>query len=326
MAPRQRTIVERARQRRAQRRDRSWLPLLLAAGMALMCLGLFLIAGLWGVSRALEGPGAWPGLAGERAPTILLLGIDRREDERGPTRSDSMIVVGSQAAGGGAAALSIPRDLWVNIPGVGEQRINAALYFGHDPENPGAGPRLAVRTVQQELGRPVDRYVVLDFGTFVRAVDALGGIDVDVPAPIVDTEYPTPDYGITTVRFDPGLQPMDGERALVYVRTRHSDGDFGRSQRQLQVLQALVSQATRPEIWPRLPELYRVLRAGVVTDLAARDGLALLPLALAISSGNLQAATLEQATTPWTTPGGAWVLLPDSRAIEQIVTALFGPG
>ncbi len=172
----------------------------------------------------------------------------------------------------------------------------------------------------------MDRYLLLDFATFVRAVDALGGIEVDVPAPIVDTEYPTPDYGVTTIRFEPGLQPMDGERALIYVRTRHSDGDFGRSQRQLQVLQALAVKAIQPDTWPRLPELYQVLRDGVVTDLTPSDGLALLQLASALASGEVKAATLEEATTPWVTPGGAWVLLPNGRAIEQIVTELFGPG
>jgi anionic cell wall polymer biosynthesis LytR-Cps2A-Psr (LCP) family protein len=172
----------------------------------------------------------------------------------------------------------------------------------------------------------VDRFLQLDFATFVRAIDALGGIEVDVPAPLVDTEYPTPDYGVTTIRFDPGPQAMDGERALIYVRTRHSDGDFSRSMRQLQVLQALAARAIQPATWPRLPELYRVLNEGVVTDLTLADGLAVLPLVTAVARGNVAAATLEEATTPWITPGGAWVLLPNGRAIEQIVTELFGPG
>ena len=118
---------------------------------------------------------------------------------------------------------------------------------------------------------------------------------------------------------------MDGERALIYVRTRHSDGDFSRSARQLQVLQALAAKAIQPETWPRLPELYRVLRDGVVTDLTPGDGLALLQLASAVAGGEVKAATLEDATTPWITPGGAWVLLPNGRAIEQIVAAALRP-
>ena len=326
MHARQRVLVERARQRRMQRRSTGWLPLLLALGMLLLCGGFALLAALWATSQAADGPASWLGATQARPPSILLLGIDRRADETGPTRSDSMILLGSQAEGGGAALLSIPRDLWVNIPGVGDQRINTALFFGHDPDDPHAGPQLAARTVRQELRRPVDRYLLLDFATFVRAVDAMGGIEVDVPAPIVDTEYPTPDYGVTTIRFDPGPQAMDGERALVYVRTRHSDGDFSRSVRQLQVLQALAAKAVQPASWPRLPELYRVLNEGVVTNLTPTDGLAVLPLFSAMARGEVAAATLEEATTPWITPGGAWVLLPNGRAIEQIVTVLFGPG
>jgi len=324
MDQRRRTIIERARQRRARRSGSSWLPLLLGLGLLGMCLGFVLLAGLWGASRTLAGTDL--GSAAGRPLSVLLLGIDRRADESGPTRSDSMILLGSRSDGASAALLSIPRDLWVDIPGVGEQRINTALFFGHDPADAGAGPRLSMHTVQQELGRPVDRYLLLDFATFVRAVDALGGVEVDVPAPIVDTEYPTPDYGITTVRFDPGVQTMDGERALVYVRTRHSDGDFSRSARQLQVIQALAAKALQPATWPRLPELLRVLRAGVVTDLTSGDALALLPLASALANGEVQAATLEDATTPWITSGGAWVLLPNREAIQQIVTQLFGPG
>jgi LCP family protein required for cell wall assembly len=326
MHSRRRVLVERARQRRVQRRSTGWLPLLLALGMLLMCGGFALLAALWATSQAADGPANWLGVTQARPPSILLLGIDRRADETGPTRSDSMILLGSQAGGGSAALLSIPRDLWVNIPGVGDQRINTALFFGYDPDDASAGPQLAMRTVQQELRRPVDRFLQLDFATFVRAIDALGGIEVDVPAPIVDTEYPTPDYGVTTIRFDPGPQVMDGERALVYVRTRHSDGDFSRSQRQLQVLQALAAKAIQPATWPRLPELYRVLNEGVVTNLTPSDGPGLLQLASALARGEVKAATLEEATTPWITPGGAWVLLPNGRAIEQIVTELFGPG
>lgn len=325
MNQRQRALVERARQRRERRRSTGWLPLLLGLGMLLGCAGLALLAGLWGVASTLQGAAAWPALVQGRPPTVLLLGVDQRADESGPTRSDSMILLGSQAEGSGAALLSIPRDLWVTIPGVGDQRINTALFFGYDAADPGAGPRLAMRTVQQELGLPVDRYLLLDFATFVRTVDALGGVEIDVPAPIVDTEYPTPDYGVTTIRFDPGRQSMDGERALTYVRTRHSDGDFSRSARQLQVLQAMTAKALQPATWPRLPAFYRVLRDGIATDLTPGDGLALLQLASAVASGEVKAATLEDATTPWITPGGAWVLLPNGRAIEQIVAELFGP-
>lgn len=294
--------------------------------MMVACSGLALIWGLTTVSGALQTGSGLAGLQPGKPLMILLLGIDQRSDESGPTRSDSLILLGSQPDNAGAAMLSVPRDLWVSVPGVGEQRINTALYFGYDPANPAAAPELAMRTVQQELNRPIDRYMLLDFTTFVAVVDALGGIEVDVPVPIVDTEYPTADYGITTISFDPGVQTLDGEHALIYVRTRHSDSDFGRSQRQQQVIQALAAKAIQPVNWPRLPEVYRVVRAGVVTNLTPQDALAVLPLASALARGEVKTATLEgNAATPWTTSGGAWVLLPNYTLIEQIVSSLFGP-
>jgi LCP family protein required for cell wall assembly len=258
--------------------------------------------------------------------SLLLLGVDRRGDEVGPARSDSMMLAGIRSDTGSAALLSIPRDLWVMIPGVGEQRINAAMVFGHDPALPQAAPQLAADTAALAFRRPVDRYVVLDFQTFVRFVDALGGIEIDVPSAIVDSEYPTPDYGVTTIRFDAGKQVMDGEAALIYARTRHTDSDFGRSERQQQVVEAIAARLLDPSAWLRLPQVAGVLRAGVQTNLTPADAPTLAQLGLAIGQGRLDKATLEgDATTPWVTPEGAWVLLPNWPAIDEIVGRLFGP-
>lgn len=268
----------------------------------------------------------WSEMPLEAQPlTVLLLGVDRRSDETGPARSDTIILSGFRPDTNRAAMLSIPRDLWVDIPGVGEQRINAAMVFGDDPERSSAAPELAVATVVSAFRRPVDRYAVIDFQTFVRLVDALGGIEIDVPFEIVDTEYPTPDYGVTTIRFDPGRQTMDGERALIYARTRHVDSDFGRSDRQQQVIQAIAAKLVDPASWPRLPQVIEVVRSGVQTDLTAADALSLLRMGEAIGQGRLDRATLEgDATTPWVTPSGAWVLLPNWGVIDGIVAGLFG--
>jgi LCP family protein required for cell wall assembly len=257
---------------------------------------------------------------------MLFMGVDQRADESGPTRSDSLILAGLNATSG-AALVSIPRDLWVTIPGVGEQRINTALFYGHDPLDTDAGPLLAVRTVEQAFGRPVDRYLVLDFQTFVHLVDAVGGIQVNVPRPITDTQYPTPDYGITAIHFDAGPQALDGQQALVYVRTRHADDDFGRSERQQQVIQALAIRLAQPATWARLPEVLAVLQGGVQTNLTAADASQVLQFVLAIADGDVATARLDgPSTTPWITPGGAWVLLPNWEAIDMIVAELFGAG
>lgn len=319
-----RRIALRARQRRQQRQG-GWLPvaLVLFSLMALMCLGGMIL--LLSANQVLGAT-----LSGEPGPAVLVMGVDRRSGEQGATRSDSMIVAARHPETGQVGLLSIPRDLWVTIPGVGEQRINTALYFGHKPDDPSAGPQLAVRTVTG-LGTvggariPVDRYLVLDFETFARLVDALGGIEVDVPQAITDSQYPTPDYGVTTIHFEPGPQVLDGERALVYVRTRHADDDFGRAERQQQVVRAIAARLMNPAIWPRLPQLYAIIQGGVQTDLAASDWLELLQIAQALANGEARAATLESPfTTPWTTPAGAWVLLPNWVAIDALVQELFG--
>lgn len=321
MRPANRDVILRARQRRRPQ-GKAWLPLFLAIGGLLGGLCLVVLTVLTAASRA-----AQPTLQDARPPLVLLLGIDRRADETGPTRSDAMLLAGFNQSAGRAGLLSIPRDLWVAIPGVGDQRINTALFFGHDEANPTAGPQLAMRTVAQQFGLPITRYVLLDFQTFVRLVDALGGIEVDVPQPITDTQYPTADYGVTTIHFDAGPQTLDGEAALIYVRTRHDDSDFGRAQRQQQVIQAIVAKAAEPATWPRLPQVLVVLRTGIQTNLTAADLLGLGPLAQAALAGNVRSATLdEEHTTPWITPGGAWVLLPNWPAIDATVEDLFGPG
>ncbi len=326
----QRRLAQRSRLRRERRREASCLPLALALALALTCLALVPLVAALSLVR-LSGEASLLSEVTElpqRAQplSLLLLGVDRRGDEVGPARSDSMMLAGIRSDTGSAALLSIPRDLWVTIPGVGEQRINAAMVFGYDPALPQAAPQLTADTVALAFRRPVDRYAVLDFQTFVRFVDALGGIEIDVTSAIVDSEYPTADYGVTTIRFEAGKQMMNGEAALIYARTRHTDNDFGRSERQQQVVQAIAARLLDPSVWPKLPQAGRVLRAGVQTNLTLADASTLAQLGLAIGQGRLDKATLEgDATTPWVTPEGAWVLLPNWPAIDEIVERLFGP-
>lgn len=318
------TKTRRAAARRARKpRSQACLPWALALSVlccALLLVGLLalsgLVAGLAGSEQASPG-----GL------TLLIMGVDRRADESTPSRSDAMILAGFSQRLDQAVLLSIPRDLWVSIPGVGDQRINTALVFGHDSGDPEAGPRLAKRTVAEQFNLPVDRYLILDFQTFERVVDALGGIQVDVPRPLTDSQYPTSDYGVTTIHFDAGLQAMNGQQALIYVRTRHADSDFDRSLRQLQVLSAIAVRVGHPAAWPRLPGVIQAMMRGIQTDLRALDLPALLPMMVALAQGRLTMGRLDGAETqPWITPAGAWVLLPNWPAIQHTVLDLFGQG
>lgn len=188
---------------------------------------------------------------------ILLLGVDLRPDQpQEGVRSDTLLLLHLDPVGGWGSLVSIPRDSVATIPGFGDTKINAAFSHGYanaeqlygpgtDPT--AAGIALAADTVEQFLGLPqldqrIDYVATINFDGFAQMIDAMGTITVDVPSQIIDTAYPTEDFGTTTIQFDPGPQQMDGERALQYVRTRHADSDFGRGQRQQQVVQAIVQE------------------------------------------------------------------------------------
>ncbi len=176
--------------------------------------------------------------------TILLLGTDRRPAEQVIPRSDAILVVRIEPATQRVAVLSLPRDLWIPIPGHDHNRLNAAYLWGEHDGPPGAGMALARATVSALLGVPIDYVAVTDFRGFAALIDTLGGITVNVERPLADDSFPTLDRGTTTVRFMSGPQVMDGATALTYARIRHPDSDFERGGRQQVVLLA-IAQALR---------------------------------------------------------------------------------
>lgn len=183
---------------------------------------------------------AEPGLP--EPATVLLLGVDRRPDEEVTPRSDAVMVVRVDPSRRRVALLSLPRDLWTPIPGHGYNRLNAAYLWGERDGTPGGGLALARATVSNLLGVPIDYGVVADLRGFASLIDAIGGITVDVPAPLVDTRFPTADRRVTTVSFAAGRQRMDGVTALTYVRIRRPDSDFERIKRQQAVLIAIAER------------------------------------------------------------------------------------
>jgi LCP family protein required for cell wall assembly len=254
---------------------------------------------------------------------VLILGVDRRPGETGPVRTDTMILATFEPNQPQAALLSLPRDLWVEIPGQGSNRINTANYFG-DLAQPGNGPGLAMQTVTSNLGPPIHGYVRLDFAGFVALVDALGGIEVEAPKTLIDDRYPTPDYGITTIIIPAGRQHLDGELALIYARTRHADSDFERTKRQQQILRALVTKAIQPTTWPRLPAAWAVVRTFFETDLDKVDLATTFLTIIRVGPDGLQTYTIEpEMTTPFITNSGAQVLLPRWEIIQPLLNEIF---
>ncbi len=205
----------------------------------------------------------------DTAITVLLMGSDQRPGETFPSRMDAIMVVRIDPQRQRIALLSLPRDLVVEIPGYGWARINTATVYGAYAADQDNIPLMRA-TVSNLLGIPIDYVVRMDFMGFIGAVDAIGGITIEVEQELYDAAYPTMDYGYTTVHFLPGRQHMDGETALQYSRVRHMDSDFDRMQRQqavvLGVLERLRTQNALTQL-QRIASVTTALRDYVQTDL-----------------------------------------------------------
>lgn len=268
----------------------------------------------------------WP-VADHGRLTVLLMGVDSREKTvEGATRSDVMTLVTIDPISHTAAMLSIPRDLYVPLPGYNEQnRINTAYFWGEYNHLPGGGPGYAEETIAYNFGISTQRYAVIDFDGFKKVIDAVGGVDVDVPHEIIDYEYPTEDYGIETLQIPAGQVHMDGELALKYVRTRHADSDFGRLQRQQQVLLAVRDKALSLGNLNKIPETLNALGESLRTDLTLPEILALAKQWTSIPREAIHTYRIDETMVQsWVTPQGGQVLLPNRDLIAQVVAQFLG--
>jgi LCP family protein required for cell wall assembly len=256
---------------------------------------------------------------------ILVMGLDRRPDEQGASRTDTMMIVSIALMSQTVSLLSLPRDLWVTIPGYDDDRINTAYLIGETQRYPGRGPALAKATVQANFGVPIHYYVIVDFVGFRRLVDELGGIDVDVPQDIRDETFPDDHDGYRMVYIPQGRWHLSGDLALDYVRTRHQDADFGRMRRQQQVMLALKDRALQTNTLAKLPTLWSLKSEVVQTDLSMDKALELAALAKDLPAANIHAVTIdEKMTTPMlVASSGAQVLWPDRAKIREVVEQLF---
>ncbi|MBI4497539.1 MAG: LCP family protein [Chloroflexi bacterium] len=267
---------------------------------------------------------------------ILVLGGDRRSDEPSdqPIRTDTIMLVTIDPTSRSAGMLSIPRDLLIPIPlpskdcsylpwgnPYGQERINTAFVYGELCGYPTGGAGLTKDTVQYNFGVKVHYYALIDFDAFEQFIDAIGGVEIEVPERLVDNEYPTPDYGIMSIEIPAGRQHLDGEKALWYVRSRHMDSDFGRMHRQQQFLLALREQVLRLGMLPRLPQLALDFRDMAQTDLSPLEIASLLLLVKDIDAEYITNRTLEfPYVTSLTGPDGGSYLLPMRERIRELIT------
>ena len=267
------------------------------------------------------------GHAEDERITVLVMGIDRRPGEPFISRTDTMMLLSVNPENNTASVLSVPRDLYVVIPGRGRDRINTAMVYGSAGNNPAGGAALAMQTVEYNLGVPIDHYLLVDFNAFIRAIDSIGGITVEVPYDIHDPTFPDMNYGYDPLYIPAGTQQFDGEMALKYARTRHQDNDFYRAQRQQQVLMAVRAKLLSMgpvEMVRQAPNLYRQIEDGVRTDLSLEQMGQLALIAKDIPKDNIQTAVLDQEyVVGHRTPGGASVLVLINNRAAPLIQEMF---
>jgi LCP family protein required for cell wall assembly len=231
--------------------------------------------------------------------SVLLLGLDYRDwsTSRDYSRSDTMILLTLDPLTHTAGILSIPRDLWVAIPGFTHGKINTAYYSGDAHKLPGGGPGLAVSTVEQFLGVPINFYAQINFGAFVRFIDEIGGVKIDVPEAITIDLLGS--GSATKKTLQPGVQVLPGEWALAYARARYTEGgDFDRALRQQQVILAMrdriISFDMLPILIGKADVLYRELASGVRTNLGADQIIKLALLASQVPKENIKRGVINE--------------------------------
>ncbi|NPA91960.1 MAG: hypothetical protein GXO55_11055 [Chloroflexi bacterium] len=262
---------------------------------------------------------------------ILLLGVDRRPQETGPPRTDTLILLSIDMKTGDTSMLSLPRDLWVEIPPYRiHAKLNQAYAIGEARGYPGGGIALVKDTVSAFVGYPVHHYALVDFDGFRKLIDLIGGIEVCVPKTIHDERYPTDDYGVETLHIEAGCQHMDGDLALKYARTRHADSDYGRARRQQQVILAardkIMQARMLPTLLVRAPQILRNLSGSLETDIPLDRLVTLARLATKISPESIRQAVIDSRYGEETyASNGAWILLPDMKKLYPLFDVLLAP-
>lgn len=242
---------------------------------------------------------------------LLVLGTDRTEGMN-IGRSDTILLMSIVPLKPYVSMLSIPRDLWVVLPGIGEDRINTAHFYA-EANQAGSGPKATLETIRANFGVQVNRYLSINFDGFVEMIDAVGGVDIE----LAQAEGGLP----------AGNHHLDAGQALAFVRERYSSDDFFRMRHGQIVVQSAIAKMAKPANWWRWPGVIKALSRAVQTNLPIyewpRLGVALLRAAL---SNTIDSHVIDRDyVTPYTTAQGANILLPNWDAIHPLVVDLFAP-
>ena len=264
-----------------------------------------------------------PPLDSKQRVNILLLGSDNDQKfAQDAVLSQTMIVVSIDPAKRQVTLLSLPRDLWVAIPGHARAKIDLAYAEGGAP--------LARATVEKAFRIPIHYYAWIGLNGLVKVVDRLGGVDVDVLHPVLDDNYPNDfsnsGYGTERVYLAAGPQHLDGRHTLQYVRSRHGDllSDFGRSVRQQQVLLAMQQRTAGMDLVTALPSFARDLNGRVKTDLDLVRLTQLMLFMRGLRAGDVRQAFITPFVRDAVSPDGQQILIADWPAVTAYVRQLFG--
>lgn len=295
------------------------------------------VAQVQGAGPATSAATALPSLSDPTRITVLLLGIDQRKGEKGPFRTDTMIVLSIDPVRKTAAMISIPRDIYIRIPVYGKaDRVNNANIIGDVfiQDYPGGGPALAMRTIQSLLGVPIQRYALVNFDVFTTVIDAVGPIKVCPESQIRDDKYPDGSYGYMTVDFPAGCQELDSTKLLQYARVRHNAGDdFGRSARQQEVIRAVrdkvLSLGGVTSLIGKAGTIWGSIKDSVRTNMTFEEMVALAQIAQSIPKENIRSAVITDKDgylMPSTLQNGDQVFSPVYEKIHELVERLFDAG
>ncbi len=286
-----------------------------------------------------------------RSWNILLMGSDNDGKYTFPkVLTQVMMVVHIDTVTGSVSMVSIPRDSWVNVPGLGGMhKIDQAFYLGASKNSSfDDGVRAARLTIERDYGITIDRYGWVGLSGFAKVVDTLGGVDLNVTHPIVDDNYPddtgaganpNDPYALKRLYIAPGFQHLNGLQTLEYVRSRHADliGDIGRTQRQQQVLEAIKKKLTVNTLFADLPQLFNDLSGTVYTDLNEQEMIAFANFGRTLKSSSIQRVTLGPGTgnqdygnlasiyDPWA-GANQDVVIPHCVNIQPVMNQIFGLG
>lgn len=259
-----------------------------------------------------------PGVEPPESTDILVLGCDKHPDNSGEeSRSDTVMLVHVDRESDYLSILSLPRDLYVEIPGHGMNKLNAAYSIG--------GWELTEATVEQLTGVNIEKAIEIDFKAFSDLTDALGGVYVDVDRRYYNQDA---DSSYELIKISPGYQLLNGADALDYVRFRHdNEADFGRMQRQQRYLSAMREQAMGWNLVSQFNDAVGALFDNILTSLSANEILKLAWWGVRLDSSQIRQVSLIGDITNRETASGAKmsVVVATDEAIKQAVDKLLAP-